>query len=130
MACQSAGICGAQMSFSISVTIDTAGLERIAAKLDTYPSEVGKHVGGQVTAEARALAPVDTSALRNSIQDEYPGGNILARINVWQYYGLYQELGFHHWRSGAFIQNPFLVPAVEHWAGYFLSPSTWMPIFT
>jgi hypothetical protein len=117
------------MGFSINVYVDTAGLEKIAAKLDTYPPMVGRRIGGQVTAEARILAPVDTGALRNSIKDEYPGMPILARINVWQYYGLFQELGFHHWRSGEFIQNPFLVPAVEHFAGMFLSPSTWAPMF-
>jgi hypothetical protein len=117
------------MSFSISVTIDTAGLEAIAAKLDSYPPIVGKKIGGQVASEARILAPYDTGALKDSIQEEYPGGNILARINVFQDYGIYQELGFHHWRSGQFIQNAFLVPAVEHWAGEFLSPATWAPIF-
>ena len=117
------------MSFSISISVDTAGLEKIAAKLDSYPPEVGKKIGGQVASEAKVLAPVDTGALINSIKEEYPGGNILARINVWQNYAIYQELGFHHYRSGQFIQNAFLVPAVEHWAGEFLSPSTWMPIF-
>ena len=95
------------MSFSISVHVDTSGLERIAAALNTYPPQVGKYIGGQVAAEAR----------------------ILARINVFQFYGLYQELGFHHYRSGKFIQNAFLNPAVQHWAGQFLSASTWAPMF-
>ena len=117
------------MGFSINITVDTAGLERIAAKLETYPAEVGKKIGGQVASEARALAPYKTGALKSSIQEEYPGGNILARINVFQEYGIYQELGFHHWITGQFIQNAFLTPAVEHWAGEFLSPATWMPMF-
>jgi hypothetical protein len=117
------------MGFSINVTVDTTSLENIIGKLESYPPEVGKKIGGQIASEARALAPVDTSALVNSISEEYPGGNVLARINVFQDYGLYQELGFHHYRSGQFIQNPFLIPAVEHWASEFLSPTTWVPIF-
>ena len=28
-------------------------------------------------------------------------------------YGLFQELGFTHWGSGAFIKNAYLVPAVN-----------------
>jgi len=36
------------------------------------------------------------------------------------HYGIYQEMGFHHWRSGQFIQNPFMVPAVEQVRGGFV----------
>lgn len=117
------------MSFAINVTVDTAGLEKIISNLEVVPPQIGKMIGGYVASEARVLAPYDTGALMNSIQEEYPGGNILARINVWQEYGVFQELGFHHYRSGAFIQNPFLLPAVEHWAPIFTSPATWKRIF-
>lgn len=121
------------MSFSVSIYVDTSGLDKIAARLDSTPQEITKRITGMVEAEAKILAPVDTHALQNSIKSEFPGGNIWGRVNVWQEYGLYQELGFFHkWRTRGkvqWVQNPFLIPAFEHQGKIFLSPSTWAPIF-
>jgi hypothetical protein len=117
------------MSFSITVTVDTQELERIAAQLDGKTDTVVKNIAYEATGKAKTYSPIDTGYLRSSIIDE-PMGNAWHRINVDAYYGIYQELGFHHWKSGKFIQNPFLIPAVEEVSGKFFSPSTWSILFT
>jgi hypothetical protein len=117
------------MSVSISVTIDTRELERIARQLDVKKHEVGKKLGPMVLADAKGQSPVDTGLLKSSIELQYPGGDVLARIQTNIEYGKYQELGFHHYISGKFIQNPFLVPAIEMNTGIFFSPSTWRVLF-
>lgn len=117
------------MSFSISVTVNTSELEAIIQRCGSYPSEVGNDIGNKILTESKILCPVDTSNLVNSAKLDFPGGKVLARISYEPKYGLYQELGFHHWRSGKFIQNSFLLPAVDHFAKDFLAPGTWTPIF-
>ena len=117
------------MSVSISVTIDTRELERIARNLDVKKQDVGHKLGPMVLADAIGQAPVDTGYLKSSIELEYPGGDVLARIKTNTEYAKYQELGFHHYQSGKFIQNPFFVPAIEMNTGVFFSPSTWRVLF-
>jgi hypothetical protein len=116
------------MSFSINVTVDTAELERIAGQLDVKTDGVVRVMGEEVAGRAISHAPVDTGALVNSIRmDEMGPGWVRVAPHV--EYAIYQELGFHHYKSGKFIQNPFLVPAVEEVAGKFLSAAAWAPLF-
>lgn len=127
---------GIDMSFSISVTIDTRELDRIAAQLDMKADEIVKNMAFKVEGNARALAPVDTGALSASMATEhqesawYRIGPTVGAGQGGPAYAIYQELGFTHWISGQFIQNPYLTPAVEMIAGEFLSPATWQPLFT
>ena len=117
------------MSVSISVTVDTRELERIANQLEVKKHEVGRMIGPKAESYAKGFAPVDTGALLSSIQTKYPGGDILARIQTRMDYAKYQELGFHHYISGQFIQNPFFVPAIEQVSGEFFAPGTWRVLF-
>lgn len=70
-----------------------------------------------IQARAKGLAPVDTGALRGSIaveQDRTASGTYTDAFAVSSplEYAVYQEFGFHHWRSGAFIPpRPFMAPA-------------------
>ncbi len=56
------------------IRIDTRELDRIAGKLNTNRKAIGKRIAFEIESEAKQLAPVDTSALENSIytvtQDE------------------------------------------------------------
>jgi hypothetical protein len=64
---------------------------------------------------ARGLAPVDTGGLAASIKVVL--GSYTAKIQAGEGLpdarAIYQEIGFHHYISGAFIQNAYLRPAVE-----------------
>ena len=128
------------MGYSVSVYIDTTELDRIAAQLDVKKAQVLRTLGAKVEIVAKSLCPVDTGALWNSLHMFMPD-NSTARIESKPgavnantgapvaEYGIYQELGFHHYRDG-FVHNPFLTPAVESIATEFVSPQTWSPLFT
>ena len=60
-----------------------------------------------VEAQAKALAPVDTGALKSSIQAQ-PEGDLAARVDVGAEYGIYVEFGTRKMRA-----QPFLEPAAE-----------------
>lgn len=61
--------------------------------------------------EAKRLCPVDTGVLQNSITHERHG--LRGRVGTNVIYGLFQEVGYKHWKSGQFIQNPYLLPALK-----------------
>lgn len=73
--------------------------------------------------EAKARAPVDEGLLKESIRTwdaEQQGTDIVARYGVPRtyqgvdmLYGYWQEVGFHHYKSGEKIQNAYLLPAIE-----------------
>ena len=117
------------MSVSITLTLDTKELDRIAAQLGVKKAEVGKKIGPMVETTAKALVPTDTFDLKESILTTYPGGDVIARIQTNVPYGKYQELGFHHYKSGAFIQNPYFIPSIEQHTGVYFSPNTWKILF-
>ena len=66
------------------IRIDTRELDRIAAQLGMKRKQIGKRIAFEVEKEAKVLAPVDTSALRNSIytvtqdEDNYAGAKAKA----------------------------------------------------
>lgn len=92
--------------------LDMRELKRIIAKEPIKAAQIIAETAHVVVGEAQKRAPVDTGALKNSLNAEQKNQH-LWWVQDGVEYGIYQELGFHHWRSGAFIQNPFLVPAVE-----------------
>lgn len=61
---------------------------------------------------ARRMAPKDSGLLKASIGSEMVNDEE-AIVFDGVFYGFYQEVGFHHWKSGKFIINPFLRPAFE-----------------
>ncbi len=96
----------------IVARLDTSGLDKILAEMEPRAREIVKGAAFEVEAKAKTLAPVDTGALRNSIETEQ-AGNLTWQVHDGVEYGLWQEIGFHHFGSGKFIQNAFMVPAVE-----------------
>lgn len=100
------------MAVAGSIRIDTTRLDEIIANSPRRSAEIVKSAAFATEGRAAELAPVDTGALKNSIMARAVW-NLLWRVSSPMEYAIYQELGFHHWKSGAFIQNPFLVPALE-----------------
>ena len=122
-----------------NVMLDTAKLDEIAAALDIRLERVLVRFAFGVEAEAKMNAPVDTSALRNSIytvtsdgQDGYgaasaaadgarpgvkteplptPATPIVANVGPCVEYAEYVELG-----TSRMAAQPYLFPAVEHQA--------------
>ena len=95
-----------------SVKLDTRVLDRMTAQIRPRAEGLVKSAAFAISGEAAKRAPVDTAALANSIHPEQQA-QFLWRIQDGVEYGVYQELGFRHFGSGAFIQNPFMIPAVE-----------------
>ena len=88
-----------------------------------------------VESYAKYYAPHDEGLLETSIKAEKIG-KLQWRVFTNLEYGLYQELGFTHWKSGVWIQNAFLRPAMQRtrieinsnaqgiWAGYPMGGTT------
>jgi hypothetical protein len=108
------------------IRLDTAELDRLTAELTPKAERVIKSTAFAVQGEAAKRAPVDTTALATSINAK-PVQTLLWRVSDGMEYGIYQELGFHHWLSGRFIQNAFMVPAVEFIRPHF--ESAWGALF-
>lgn len=94
------------------IKLDTAKLDALIRAMPDRAGKIVKTGAFAVQGEAATRAPYDTGALQNTIKaDEVD--NLHWEVHDGVEYGIYQELGFRHYRSGAFIQNPFMVPAVE-----------------
>lgn len=82
-------------------------LPRIASQLDRALSQLlRKHAFG-IEAKAKALAPVDTGLLRNSVQTNIDGP-LKATVGTNVEYAGYQEFGTRHQKG-----TPFLTPAAD-----------------
>jgi HK97 gp10 family phage protein len=90
------------------IKLDTKRLDEIARKLDTNADGALRKISAQVEGLAKTLAPVDTSALRNSIHFEKISEG-LYWVEDGVEYGIYQELGTYKMRA-----HPFMIPAAEH----------------
>lgn len=95
-----------------SITLDTKELDKITARLKPRAKRIVKTSAFAVEADAKIFAPVDTHALQNSLNARQVDP-MTWQITDGVEYGIHQELGFHHPDSGKFIQNPFMVPAME-----------------
>ena len=96
-----------------NVKSDTTELDRIIANMPRNTDAVTGKVAFMVEGMAKQLAPTDTYALRQSINTEKVD-QATYHVQDGVRYGIFQELGFHHHASGAFIQNPFMIPSLEH----------------
>lgn len=82
-------------------------LPRIASQIDRALAQlVKKHAFG-IEAKAKALAPVDTGLLRNSIQTDIDGP-LKATVGTNVEYAAHQEFGTRHQKG-----KPFLTPAAD-----------------
>jgi HK97 gp10 family phage protein len=89
------------------IILDTKRLDELAAKLGTNTDGALKAIAFQVEGIAKTLAPVDTGALRNSLETEKIQEG-LYQVHDGVEYGIYQELGTYKMAA-----HPFLIPAVE-----------------
>lgn len=110
------------MNITFSVSTDTGGLEKIMANCDSVTPETVRGFAAETEGYAKGFSPVDTGALRSSIQ-WYMIGDATARIQPDVEYDIYQELGTYKMAA-----QPFLTPAIEAVAGKFISPNTWSPL--
>jgi HK97 gp10 family phage protein len=88
--------------------LDTRILDRMIAE---HPEEAAKIVrAGALAVQGRAVtnAPVDTGALKSSIDAEEKDGPLNWWVHDGVEYGIYQELG-----TSKMAAQPFMVPAVE-----------------
>ena len=95
--------------------LDTAVLDRITAQMRPKARMIVNKYGLAITGEASKLAPVDTSALRNSILSESKmTGDMTFTVSDGVEYGVYQEFG-----TSKMAAQPFMTPAIEAWAKRF-----------
>ena len=105
---------------TFKIRLDIKKLDDIIRTNPAKASEIVRSAAFAVEGQAKVRAPVDTGALINSIQAQ-ERGPFLWHVSDGVEYGVYQELGFHHHGSGSFIQNPFMVPAVESVSRQFIA---------
>ena len=91
--------------------METGALDSLISSVPAKADEVTKNVAYIVEAIAKVRAPVDTSALRNSINTEKKGV-MLYHVQDAVEYGIFQEYG-----TSKMSAQPFMIPAAEHAAG-------------
>lgn len=104
------------MPDAVIIRLDTADLDAIKANLGYNTDQMLAMLAADVTAMAKAFAPVDTGALRASIEYKKISGKLYEVADGVNYgiyadgvnYGIYQEYGTSRMRS-----QPFMTPAVE-----------------
>ncbi len=92
---------------TVEVVVQFDRTQRITAEILRKIGTAVRKAAFDVEAKAKVLSPVDTGALRNSIQ-AHRVDDLNAEIAVGVDYGLFVELGTH--RAPA---QPFLVPAMD-----------------
>jgi hypothetical protein len=135
-----------------SVTLDTTKLDQIAAQLQIKTERVLMRFALQVEVEAKQLAPIDTSALRNSIYTVGQGADgykeassaaeaanpavqtealptpvlpTIAHVGPCVDYAAYLEFG-----TARMAAHPYLMPALEHQSQKLNDGSMWAELFT
>lgn len=110
-----------------SLTLRVVNAPTVARRLRSYDEAVRSDIRTLVASTADEqhartydLCPKDTFRMAESIRTEFSAGGYAYSMG-WResdftgaglaFYPLFQELGFRHWRSGKFIQNPSLFPA-------------------
>lgn len=91
----------------MTVRLDTAKLDHIIATFPKEAEEIVKAGAIAVRGFAASAAPVDTGALRASL-NEQRAGDLIYHVGDGVDYGIYQELG-----TSRMAAHPFMIPAVE-----------------
>lgn len=92
---------------SLKVSIGKSKLGGLTKRVRDRIDLAVKKTALDIEADAKTLAPVDTGALRSSIQAEFPS-ELYAEVNVGVDYGIYQEYGTRDMPA-----QPFMTPATE-----------------
>lgn len=99
------------------VTIDTEILDKMREEAKANAGAIVEKYGWLIANDSAKNAPVDTSALRNSILSE-SGMTTETKFRVQDgvEYGVFQELG-----TSRIPAQPFMIPAVEKYVDGFLN---------
>ena len=108
---------------AISVKLDTSQLDKIATGLGGNTNKVLGIVATDVLQGAIGAAPVDTGALRSSLQTENPAQGSW-NVHDGVEYGIYQELGTYKMAA-----HPFMVPSAIRAGGRLNSGALWSALF-
>lgn len=82
-------------------------MPRIGPKTHRLVKQVVEKTTRDLESSAKARAPVDTGALRNSITSEFPQ-ELTGEVSVGVEYGAYVEYG-----TGKMAAQPYLTPAAD-----------------
>jgi HK97 gp10 family phage protein len=106
------------------VTIDTTEVDRIMQRLGMNTAQVINRIAFEIESQAKQNAPVDTGALKNSINTSAASSlHPTATVSDGVEYGIYQEYG-----TSRMAAQPFLTPAVESVAQKYNSGAAWEEI--
>ena len=111
----------------MGINLDLSELRAVASRVATSGPRIGAAASGilrktalDIEADAKALAPVDTGALRNSISTSIEGdgrfGAMAAEIGPTVDYGIYQEYG-----TSVMAAQPYMGPAFDRRIGGYTS---------
>lgn len=117
------------LAFKVSLTPEKGAVESVQRAVKRYGETVTRRLQ-QLTVKkaeralelARFYAPIDTGFLLQHIHAFIATQGFSFEVGYLEQeflsagkapYFLFQELGFHHWASGAFIQNAHLRPSFE-----------------
>ncbi len=96
------------------VYLDTSVLDKMTEEMRPRANAICGRTAFAVQGDAQGLAPVDTGALRASLEaEEVEALSWIVHDGV--EYGIYQELG-----TSKMAAHPFLVPAIEKWRAKFM----------
>jgi len=73
----------------------------------TKTQQVVKKHGGELQREAMRLAPVDSGALKRSIEIEILDGGYTAKVSPYMHYAVYQEYGTRYMSGKPYIRPAF-----------------------
>ena len=109
------------------VTLDMTGLLNAMAKVKPNSAKIVRQAAFKVEAMAKVMCPVDTGALRNSINIRQMS-SLLWRVQDGpardgRLYGIYQELGTYKMAA-----QPFMIPAVEQVSNEYIA--MWQGLFS
>ena len=91
--------------------LDTSVLDRITTQLRPRARGVVEKYGLAITSTAAQLAPVDTSALRNSILSE----SKMTDDMIFTVYGATEYAVYVEFGTSRMAAQPFMTPAIEIW---------------
>jgi hypothetical protein len=102
------------IDLDVSIETDTSALDRILEK-SARLNEILNAYANEIVAYAQGIVPIDTGALHDSIEARvlHDGFVVEAGRNLPDARARFQEYGFHHVGTNAFIINPFLRPAMD-----------------
>lgn len=111
----------------MTISLDISEARSLASRFQAASGRIGaaasavlRKTAHDIEADAKALAPVDTGALRSSISTTFTGdgrhGSMTAEIGPTMEYGVFQE-----WGTSTQPGQPFMGPAYDRRIGGYTS---------